>query len=140
MAYLLFPLTHAKNYTKIKYVCLSSAQTKAILMINAANLHVNDINDVMYYPYLQSISLSKSSGLGVGMGEAKDTLWHYSYDELKNGKKVGIYDVLYRDRTVVLVTYNDIKGDSAVIFSQGLKKSLKDKINQILANSSRECI
>lgn len=45
MAYFLFPLTHAENYTKIKYACLSSSQTKAILMFSADNLHINVIND-----------------------------------------------------------------------------------------------
>jgi hypothetical protein len=45
MTYFLFPLTHAENYIKIKYVCLSSSQTKAILMFSADNLHINVINN-----------------------------------------------------------------------------------------------
>lgn len=140
ITYFLVSLTQAENYTKIKYVCLSSAQAKAILMLNADNLHVNDINDVMYYPYLKSISLSKSSGLGIGVGDTKDTLWHYSYDELESGEKVGVYDVLYRDKAIVLVTYHNIKGDPTVIFSQQLRNTSKHKINQLLAKTSRECI
>lgn len=136
------PLAHAENYTKIQYVCLNSNQTKAVLMLESYSLKSKSITDVMYYPYLKKIDLGESSGLGTGMGNStdKEILWHYSYDELNAGKKVGIYDVLYRDGKVLMVTYNKLNGGSTITFSQGLNDKLKNKINHKLAESSRECL
>ena len=135
-------LAYAENYTKIQYVCLSSNQTKAVLMLESYSLKSKSITDVMYYPYLKQIDLGESSGLGTGMGNAtdKEILWHYSYDELNAGKKVGIYDVLYRDGKVLMVTYNKLNGGSTITFTQGLNEKLKNKINHRLAESSRECL
>lgn len=135
-------LAHAENYTKIQYVCLNSNQTKSVLMLESYSLKSKSITDVMYYPYLKQIDLGESSGLGTGMGNStdKEILWHYSYDELNAGKKVGIYDVLYRDGKVLMVTYNKLNGGSTITFFQGLNDKLKNKINHKLAESSRECL
>lgn len=135
-------LAHAENYTKIQYLCLNSNQTKSVLMLESYSLKSKSITDVMYYPYLKQIDLGESSGLGTGMGNStdKEILWHYSYDELNAGKKVGIYDVLYRDGKVLMVTYNKLNGGSTITFSQGLNDKLKNKINHKLAESSRECL
>ncbi len=135
-------LANAENYTKIQYLCLNSNQTKSVLMLESYSLKSKSITDVMYYPYLKQIDLGESSGLGTGMGNStdKEILWHHSYDELNAGKKVGIYDVLYRDDKVLMVTYNKLNGGSTITFSQGLNEKLKNKINHKLAESSRECL